>query len=86
MPLRNRVTPFGDIVETPARGLLYGNRGVLHDEERRLVRTWQVRRWIACRLEFKGRWRQVMTPDRYTTKNMLALRKLTRAVFASGTV
>ena len=31
MPLRNRVTPFGEIVAVPAHGLLLGNRGVLHD-------------------------------------------------------
>src|SRR5439155_10212994 len=63
-----RVTPFGDIIETPARGLLYGNRGVLHDADRRLVRTWQVRRWIACRLEFKGRRRaDQMPPGRFTS-------------------
>jgi hypothetical protein len=43
-----------------------GNRGILHDAERRLVRDWQVRRWIACRLEFHGRHRSVMTPGRYT--------------------
>jgi hypothetical protein len=67
-PLRNRVTPFGDIVATPARGTLYGNRGVLHDEARRVVRTWQVRRWIACRLEFKG-WHRSdqMPPGRFTS-------------------
>jgi len=68
VPLRNRVTPFGDIIETSARGLLYGNRGVLHDGDRRLVRTWQVRRWIACRLEFKGRRRvDQMPPGRFTS-------------------
>jgi len=61
------VTPFGEIIETPARGLLYGNRGVLHDEHRRLVRTWQVRRWIACLLSFQGRRRaEQMPPGRYT--------------------
>ena len=43
-----------------------GNRGILHDAERRLVRDWQVRRWIACRLEFHGRHRAVMTPGSYT--------------------
>ena len=68
MPLRNRVSPFGDIIETPARGLLYGNRGVLHDANRGLVRSWQVRRWIACRLEFKGRRRaDQMPPGRFTS-------------------
>jgi hypothetical protein len=65
-PLQNRVTPFGDIVAAEGRGLFMGNRGVLHDEGRRLVRFSQVRRWIICRLEFRGRRRQVMTPGSYT--------------------
>jgi hypothetical protein len=66
VPLRNRVTPFGDVIETPARGLLFGNRGILHDEDRRLVRTWNGRRWIACRLAFKGWHRDPMPPRSYT--------------------
>ena len=32
MPLENRVTPFGERIADPARGLVYGNRGCLHDE------------------------------------------------------
>ena len=43
-----------------------GNRGVLHDERRNLVRQWQVRRWISCRLHWRGRKRIVMAPRRYT--------------------
>ena len=66
MSLRNRVTPFGEIVAVPARGTLMGNRGVLHNAEQRIVRDWQVRRWIACRLEFRGRHRPVMPPGRWT--------------------
>jgi len=66
MPLQNRVTPFGEIVAIPERGLLMGNRGILHDEHRRIVRPWQVRRWIACQIEFRGRHRQVMSPHSYT--------------------
>ena len=66
MPLRNRVTPFGEIVAVPERGTLMGNRGILHNAERRVVRDWQVRRWIACRLEFRGRHRALMQPDSYT--------------------
>jgi hypothetical protein len=66
MPLQNRVTPFGDIIATEARGLLFGNRGHLHDHAGRIVRPWQVRRWIACLLEFKGRRREVLQPGRYT--------------------
>ena len=66
MPLQNRVTPFGEIVALPGRGLFMGNRGVLHDESRRVVRPWLVKRWISCLLEFRGRYRRVMTPRRYT--------------------
>jgi hypothetical protein len=66
MPLQNRVTPFGEIVAVPERGLLMGNRGILHDAHQRLIRDSQVRRWIACRLEFRGRHRTVMRPGSYT--------------------
>lgn len=66
MPLQNRVTPFGEVVALPGRGTMMGNRGVLHDERRRLVRQSQVKRWIACVLEFRGRRRTVMTPRSYT--------------------
>jgi hypothetical protein len=67
MPLRNRVTPLGELVADPARGLVYGNRGCLHDEAGRIRRRYAVRRWIACRLEFKGRRRTpLLRPGRYT--------------------
>lgn len=66
MPLQNRVTPFGEIVALPGRGLMMGNRGILHDDARRIARPWQVRRWIACVLDFRGRQRKVMQPHRYT--------------------
>src|SRR5262245_21732183 len=66
MSLQNRVTPFGEIVAVPERGLLLGNRGILHNEAQQLVRPWQVQRWIACRLQFRGRHRQVMHHHRWT--------------------
>jgi hypothetical protein len=66
MPLQNRVTPFGEIVAVPERGMLMGNRGVLHDDTGHIVRTWQVRRWIACRTAFRGRRRQLQQPHSYT--------------------
>ena len=67
MPLQNRVTPLGDLIAHSARGLVYGNRGCLHDDHGRIRRSWQVKRWIACRLEFKGRKReQKLRPGRYT--------------------
>jgi hypothetical protein len=43
-----------------------GNRGVLHNENREIVRRYACRRWISCLLEFRGRWRAVMSPRRYT--------------------
>jgi hypothetical protein len=66
MPLQNRVTPTGEIVALPGRGLMMGNRGVLHDDNRRIVRSMQSKRWITCVLEFRGIRRTVMTPHRWT--------------------
>jgi hypothetical protein len=67
MPLRNRVTPLGEVVASPERGLVYGNRGCLHDARGAIVRRQSTRRWIACRLEFKG-WQRgpLMQPGRFT--------------------
>jgi hypothetical protein len=43
-----------------------GNRGCLHNEQGRIVRDYQVMRWIICVLEFRGRKREIMQPGRYT--------------------
>ena len=43
-----------------------GNRGVLHDASRQIVRPWRLKAWILCRLEFKGRRREVFAPARYS--------------------
>ncbi len=66
MPKQNRVTPFGEIIATPERGMCMGNRGVLHDAEGQIKREWALKRWIVCELEFRGRKRKVMSPGRYT--------------------
>ena len=67
MPLQNRVTPLGELVADPARGLVYGNRGCLHDETGRIRRRYNGKRWIACRLEFRG-WQRgpLLQPGRFT--------------------
>jgi hypothetical protein len=67
MARRNRVTPFGELVADPGRGLVYGNRGCLHDEHGLIRRRFAGRRWIACRLEFRG-WRRspLLQPGRFT--------------------
>ena len=67
MPLQNRVTPLGELIADPARGHVYGNRGCLHDSAGRIRRRYAGRRWIACRLEFRGRRRSpLLQPGRYT--------------------
>jgi len=67
MPLRNRVTPLSELVSDPARGLVYGNRGCLHDEVGNIRRRYAGRRWIACRLRFRGWHRSpLMQPGRFT--------------------
>jgi hypothetical protein len=67
MPLQNRVTPAGEIVADPARGLLMGNRGCLHAPDRRLgVSRWRSKMWIACVLDWRGRRRDPMPPGRWT--------------------
>lgn len=67
MPLQNRVAPTGELVAHPGRGLVYGNRGCLHDADRRIRRRYNGRLWIACRLEFKGWHRSsLMQPGRFT--------------------
>jgi hypothetical protein len=67
MPLQNRVSPFGDLIATPARGLVYGNRGCLHDDGGRIRRRYAVKRWIACRLRFRGWHRSpLLQPGRFT--------------------
>jgi hypothetical protein len=66
VPKQNRVTPFGALVAVPERGTFMGNRGCLHDDRERVRRAWQLKRWIACVLEFRGRKRQVMKPGHYT--------------------
>jgi hypothetical protein len=61
MPLQNRVTPSGDIIATPHRGMFTGNRGIIHDPATRtLTRRWASKAWLACVCEFRGRRREVM--------------------------
>jgi hypothetical protein len=67
MPLQNRVTPLSELIADPARGLVYGNRGCLHDGDGHIRRRYATRRWIACRLQFKG-WlrRPLLQPGKFT--------------------
>ena len=64
MPLQSRVTPFGELIATPARGTMFGNRGGhFHRDNRTLgARRWASRQWICCVLSFKGRRHNVWGP------------------------
>ncbi|HXD45858.1 MAG TPA: hypothetical protein VN655_12050 [Pseudolabrys sp.] len=68
MPLQNRVSPFGELFATAARGTLFGNRGGrFHTDDKTLTaRRWTSRQWICCVLDFKGRQRDVW--GRYYTE------------------
>jgi hypothetical protein len=66
MSRQNRVTPFGDLIAVPQRGEMFGNRGILHDSQQRIVRYSLGRRWLVCRLEFHDRHRTIMRPGSYT--------------------
>lgn len=66
MPKQNRVTPWGELIATPARGTLLGNRGCLHDAQQQIRKLYLGKRWIICKLQFKNRHRMVMRPGLYT--------------------
>ena len=68
MTLQNRIDPWGQIVATPERGTMMGNRGgKFHLEDKTLgKRRWASRHWICCELRYKGRHHEAMG-DAYTS-------------------
>jgi hypothetical protein len=68
MPLQNRVTPTGDIIATPHRGMFTGNRGIIHDPATKtlLKKRWSSPAWLTCACEFRGRRREVMAQRSWT--------------------
>jgi hypothetical protein len=64
---QNRVTPLSELIATPERGLVYGNRGCLHDDTGRIRRRFNGRRWISCQLQFKD-WQRgpLLQPGKFT--------------------
>jgi hypothetical protein len=63
---QNRVDPFGEIIKTNARGSFMGNRGVIHNTHKEITHAFKHKAWITCALQFKGRKRTVMSPNRWT--------------------
>jgi hypothetical protein len=66
MPLQNRVSPFSTLTATPERGKWTGNRGVIHNADKQIVRNYAIKYWITCELKYKNFQRKVMTPNRWT--------------------
>jgi len=65
MPMRNRVTPTGDIVAADLRGAWMGNRGVLH-EGSQIVRFHRSKLWIICALRYRDQRAPQWAPGHYT--------------------
>lgn len=53
MPLQNRVNPWGKLFTTTARGAFMGNRGILHDQQKQIIKPWAHQAWIICSLDFE---------------------------------
>lgn len=64
--LQNRVNPWGMIEAVDTIGTWMGNRGIIHDDDRTVVRPQRSLAWIICQLEFRGRHRSIMSPGTYT--------------------
>ena len=54
MPLQNRVDPSGRFHAVSAHGAWMGNRGVLHNEQKKIIARWRGKAWMTCKLEFQG--------------------------------
>ena len=63
---RNRVTPYGELISVPDRGMFWGNRGVLVDDAGELARYSRGKAWMICLLQYKGIRRVQWTPRRLT--------------------
>jgi hypothetical protein len=66
MPYQNRVDPWGALHAVAQRGSLLGNRGIIHDANKKIVTTHRLQGWVTCVLEFKDIKRKVMSPGTYT--------------------
>jgi hypothetical protein len=48
MPLQNRVNPWGQLCAISSRGTRLRNRGILHDENKNIVKPWGYKAWVTC--------------------------------------
>jgi hypothetical protein len=55
MPLQNRIDPWGRLHAHPSKaGTVMGNRGILHNKDRVVVRSWAGKSWVACDPKFES--------------------------------
>lgn len=66
MPLQNRVDPWGNLVAVSARGEFLGNRGILHNGNKNIIKPWAHKNWVTCELSFKGIKRELFGPNSYS--------------------
>lgn len=66
MPLQNRIDPWGNLVAVKARGEFLGNRGILHDDDKNIVKPWAHKNWVTCKLSFKGIKRELFGQNSYS--------------------
>lgn len=79
--LQNRVDPWGVLHAIENRGTLMGNRGILHDDNNRIIRPWAHKAWVTCLLEFNG----IKRPKPFSPGNYSELFFLDEATaFAAG--
>jgi hypothetical protein len=66
MPLQNRVTPQGELLEGPRNAGFMGNRGRFHNSKQQLEKKrWSNPHWLICEMSFNGRKRDIWS-DSYT--------------------
>lgn len=66
MTLQNRVDPKGNLHAVPDRGTLMGNRGILHNDKKQIVRPWAQKSWITCSLTFQNEKRKLFSQGSYS--------------------
>jgi hypothetical protein len=55
MPLQNRCDPWGRLHAHPSKAAtVMGNRGILHDAQRNVIKHWVGKSWVACDPSFMG--------------------------------
>ncbi|OTG83019.1 hypothetical protein [Acinetobacter sp. ANC 4648] len=67
MTLQNRIDPWGNLESNPSKkAMLMGNRGVLHNKEKKKNWRWKLKTWISCLTQFKGNKREIFAKGCYS--------------------